>query len=87
MRPEAGEGIWDQRLGYPLAGFGTGLWTGPVTELGGTPPPGKRHGTRGSEETWDQRLGYPHPGGEQTENITFPRTSYARGNNVKSTLD
>ena len=32
---------------HPLAGLGTGLWTGPVIGLGATP----------RERTWDQRLG------------------------------
>ena len=36
-------------LGYPLVGPGTGLWTGPVTGLEGTPP----------EMTWKQRPGGP----------------------------
>ena len=68
------ERTWDQRLGYL--------------------PPQKGHETRGWEGTWDQRLGYPPemacdqrlgrdlPGVEdkQSENIIFPRTTYAGGN-------
>ena len=48
----------------PSAGPGTGLWTGPMTGLGGTPQKGP--GTR----SWDTPLWTDR----QAENITFPRT-------------
>ena len=72
------QGTWAPRLRYPSPGRGLGPKTGvpPRMDLGpetGVPTP--------LEGTWDQRLAYSPCGWTDTcENITFPRTLYAGGN-------